>query len=59
LWNFKGKDIRERTPRMIIFDTKSTHLTNIRSVNHKKILKKMKEPSKDQMFFNFQAFMPQ
>lgn len=43
---------------MIIFDTQSSHLTKLRKVNHKKILKKMSQPSQHDMYFPFQ-FLPQ
>ena len=43
---------------MIIFDTESAHLTKLRKVNHKKILKKMSEPAQQDTFFPFQ-YMPQ
>lgn len=43
---------------MMIFDTSSDHLVKIRKVNHKKILKKMKQPTKEQAFFNFEMLKP-
>jgi hypothetical protein len=42
---------------MMVFDTKSDHLTRIRKVNHGKMLKKMAEVSKNEYPFNF--FAPQ
>lgn len=50
--------MQEKYPRMIIFDTESEHLTRIRKINHEKILKKMNEPSKNDVYFPFQ-YMPQ
>ena len=41
LWKFKDKDMETKYPKMIIFDTESDHLSRIRRVNHKKMLKKM------------------
>jgi hypothetical protein len=43
---------------MIIFDTESEHLTKIRKISHENILKKMSEPSKNDVYFPFQ-YMPQ
>ena len=50
--------MEEKHPRAIIFDTESEHLTKIRKISHKKILKKMSEPNQQDNFFPFQ-FMPQ
>ena len=50
--------MEEKNPRAIIFDTESEHLTKIRKISHKKILKKMSEPSQHDNFFPFQ-YMPQ
>ena len=58
LWNFKDKNMEEKNPRAIIFDTESEHLTKIRKISHKKILKKMSEPNQHDNFFPFQ-YMPQ
>lgn len=59
LWDFKDKDMELKYPRAIIYDTSSDHLTRIRKVNHRKMLKKLKEPTKEQMQFNFQFIEPE
>lgn len=58
LWTFKDKYMEEKQPRMIIFDTESTHLSKIRRVNHKKLIKEMSKPSNSNSYFPFQ-YMPQ
>jgi hypothetical protein len=57
LWTFKDKELREKHPRMLVFDTESHHLTQLRRVNLDKMIKKIQQPTKEQMYFNFQ-FMP-
>jgi len=42
---------------MLIFDTASDHLTKLRRVNLSKMIKKIQQPTKNEMYFNFQ-FMP-
>jgi hypothetical protein len=58
LWTFRDKEMQQRQPRMVVFDTESTHLSRLRRVNHKKLLKKLSEPSQHEGYFPFQ-FMPQ
>lgn len=43
---------------MIIFDSESDHLTRIRKINHKKLLKKMSQHPKNEGFFPFQYLPP-
>jgi hypothetical protein len=53
--------MNDKTPKMLIFDTESTHLVKLRKVNHKKLLKKMKETANNDYInhFNVSSYVPE